>query len=165
MSNDIYWQIREERYAATMAALRETDHAFRTYGWTDAESAIRAVYTAVFGVLAPESWSDALAAIARIAPATESDPTALFEAVRRLEEAFERESRRHYELAAQDTTHASAYAYGGEVWASARNDIRAMLRTVRPSTASSGAPPHDPVDRVAPLGEPGPAVLPDEEGM
>ena len=67
MSNDIYWQIREERYAATMAALRETDHAFRTYGWTDAESAIRAVYTAVFGAPAPDSWSDALAQVARAA--------------------------------------------------------------------------------------------------
>ena len=163
--NPTYWQWRDEQYRAKLAACQETDHAFQTYHWTDPESAIRAVYARVVGAPAPDSWSDALAAIARIAPATESDPTALFEAVRRLEEAFERESRRHYELAAQDTTHASAYAYGGEVWASARNDIRTMLRTVRPSTASSGAPPHDPVDRVAPLGEPGPAVLPDEEGM
>ena len=68
MSNDIYWQIREERYAATMAAYRETDHAFRTYGWTDPESAIRSVYARPFGAPAPASWSDALAQVARIAP-------------------------------------------------------------------------------------------------
>ena len=78
MSNDIYWQIREERYAATMAALRETDHAFRTYGWTDPESAIRSVYARLFGAPAPASWSDALAAITRIAPPiappAEADP-------------------------------------------------------------------------------------------
>ena len=97
MSNDIYWQIREERYAATMAALRETDHAFATYGWTDPESAIRAVYARLFGAPAPDSWSDALAAVARAA--------------------------------------------GGQVL------------------------PYDPAERVAPLGEPGPAVLPAEEGM
>lgn len=96
MSNDIYWQIREERYAATMAALRETDHAFRAYGWTDPESAIRAVYARLFGAPAPESWSDALAALVRAA--------------------------------------------GGQV------------------------PPTDPADRVAPLGEPGPAVL-ESEGV
>ena len=31
--------------------------------------------------------------------------------------------------------------------------------------AGGQAPPHDPAERVAPLGEPGPAVLPAGEGM
>jgi len=95
--NPTYWQWRDEQYRAKLAACQETDHAFRTYHWTDPESAIRAVYARLFGAPAPDSWSDALAAVARAA--------------------------------------------GGQVL------------------------PYDPAERVAPLGEPGPAVLPAEEGM
>ncbi len=71
--NPIYWRWRDEQYAAKLAACAETDYAFRTYGWADPESAIRSVYARLFGAPAPASWSDALAAIARIAP-TDTDP-------------------------------------------------------------------------------------------
>lgn len=65
--NPTYWRWRDEQYRATLAARAETDHAFRAYGWTDPESAIRSVYARLFGAPAPDSWSDALAAVVRAA--------------------------------------------------------------------------------------------------
>lgn len=66
MSND-YWRIREEHYLAQMRACKELDHAFHTYHWVSPEAAIRSAFTLVFRTPAPESWSDALAALVRAA--------------------------------------------------------------------------------------------------